>query len=55
MSKAGGVLLARALQHNIDMQYNAFLTPVIETAIRCRCSPFALASPDVISATVVRG
>jgi hypothetical protein len=34
LSKAGGTLLSRALQQNIDMQYHALLTPVIETAIR---------------------
>ena len=34
MSRAGGALLSRALQQRIDMQYNALLTPVIETAIR---------------------
>jgi hypothetical protein len=34
MSRAGGALLARVLQQNLDMQYNALLTPVIETAIK---------------------
>jgi hypothetical protein len=34
MSRAGGALLARALQQHIDMRYSAFLTPVIETAIK---------------------
>jgi hypothetical protein len=33
MSKAGAAFLERALQQNIDMQYHALLTPVIETAI----------------------
>jgi hypothetical protein len=34
LSRAGGALLSRALQQNLDMQYNALLTPVIETAIK---------------------
>jgi hypothetical protein len=34
MSRTGGALLERALQQNIGMQYNALLTPVIETAIK---------------------
>jgi len=34
MSKAGGTVLERALQQHIDMQYNALLTPIIETAIK---------------------
>jgi hypothetical protein len=34
MSRAGSALLSRALQQTIDMQYNALLTPVIETAIK---------------------
>jgi hypothetical protein len=41
MSKAGGVLLSRALQQNIDMQYNALLTPVIETAIKKEIRSFS--------------
>jgi hypothetical protein len=41
MSRAGGALLERALQQNIDMQYNAFLTPVIEAAIRKEIRSFS--------------
>jgi hypothetical protein len=36
MSRAGGALLERALQQNIDMHYNALLIPVIETTIKKR-------------------
>jgi hypothetical protein len=41
MSKAGGTLLERALQQNIDMQYNALLTPVIEAAIKKEIRSFS--------------
>jgi hypothetical protein len=41
MSRAGGALLARALQQNIDMRYSAFLTPVIETAIKKEIRSFS--------------
>jgi hypothetical protein len=41
LSKAGGELLSRALQQNIDMQYNAFLTPVIEAAIKKEIRSFS--------------
>jgi hypothetical protein len=41
MSRAGGALLTRALQHNIDMQYHAFLTPVIQTAIKKEIRSFS--------------
>ncbi len=41
MSKAGAVFLERALQQNIDMQYHAFLTPVIETAIKKEIRSFS--------------
>jgi hypothetical protein len=41
MSGAGGALLSRALQQNIDMQYHAFLTPVIETAIKKEIRSFS--------------
>jgi hypothetical protein len=33
VSKTGSALLEQALQNNVDMQYSALLTPVIETAI----------------------
>jgi hypothetical protein len=33
ISATGAALLKQALQHNVDMHYSAFLTPVIETAI----------------------
>jgi hypothetical protein len=41
LSKTAGTLLARALQQNIDMQYNALLTPVIETAIKKEIRSFS--------------
>jgi hypothetical protein len=41
MSKAGGALLSRALQQNIDMRYNAFLTPIIETVIKKEIRSFS--------------
>jgi hypothetical protein len=41
MSRAGGALLTRALQQNIDMQYNALLTPVIEAAIKKEIRSFS--------------
>jgi hypothetical protein len=34
MSRAGGALLARALQQNIDMQYHALLAPIIRHEIQ---------------------
>ena len=34
MSRAGGALLARALQQNIDMQYHALLEPIIRHEIQ---------------------
>jgi hypothetical protein len=33
VSKTGSALLRQALQNNVDMQYSALLTPIIETAI----------------------
>jgi len=33
ISRAGGALLERSLQQNIDMQYSALLQPIIESAI----------------------
>lgn len=33
VSKTGAALLTQALQNNVDMQYSALLTPIIETAI----------------------
>jgi hypothetical protein len=36
VSAAGGALLEQALQHHIDMHYNALLQPVIEQAIHKR-------------------
>jgi hypothetical protein len=33
VSAAGAALLKQALQHNVDMQYSALLTPIIEAAI----------------------
>jgi hypothetical protein len=41
MSRAGGALLSRALQQNIDMRYSSFLTPVIETAIKKEIRSFS--------------
>jgi hypothetical protein len=41
LSRAGGALLARALQQHIDMRYSAFLTPVIETAIKKEIRSFS--------------
>jgi hypothetical protein len=34
VSKTGAAFLKQALQHNVDMHYNALLTPIIESAIR---------------------
>jgi hypothetical protein len=33
LSAAGAALLKQALQNNVDMQYSALLTPIIEAAI----------------------
>jgi hypothetical protein len=41
MSRAGGALLGRALQQNIDIRYGAMLTPVIETAIKKEIRSFS--------------
>jgi hypothetical protein len=45
VSKTGSSLLTQALQNNVDMNYSALLTPIIETAIdkrmRARDAPLA--------------
>ena len=45
MSRAGGALLSRSLQQIIDMQYNAILTPIIETTIKKKSAPLVTALP----------
>jgi hypothetical protein len=52
LSKAAGTLLARALEGQIDMNYNALLTPVIESAIRKEIRSFANRHATLLARTL---
>jgi hypothetical protein len=52
LSKAAGMLLARALEGQIDMNYNALLTPVIEQAIRKEIRSYANRQATLLARTL---